>query len=166
MVADLSAAFMAFDEGHGTFLFGLQMSGSLEEDFQEALSLMLRLRSQAVRFQSWFDPDETAVVLRDPKQLQTATDNTDEATTSPNDFPFRITEAQVEENWLKLKIGGGLISDGMICRVSQGDKRPFQLGVKIDGAGFLRCQLDETNQKRLETLAAMPTTCGSMSEQK
>lgn len=104
---------------------------------------------------SWFDPDETSVVLRDANQLQTATDNTDESSTPPNNFPFRITESQVEEDWLKLKVSGGQILSAVGCRIIQGDNRPFHLGIETTGPGFLRCRLDETTQKRLRAAPAL-----------
>ena len=103
---------------------------------------------------SWFDPDETSIVLRDANQLQTATDNTVESSTPSNSFPFRITESQVEEDWLKLK-GSGQISSAVGCRIVQGDTRPFHLSVEKTELGFLRCRLDETNQKRLRTAPAL-----------
>jgi hypothetical protein len=101
-----------------------------------------------------FDPDETSVVLRDANQLQTATDNTDESSAPSNSFPFRITESQVEEDWLKLKVSGQ-ISSAVGCRIVQGDTRPFHLSVERIELGFLRCRLVETNQKRLRTAPAL-----------
>jgi len=102
----------------------------------------------------WFDPDETSVVLRDAKQLQTATDNTDEPSTPPISYPFRITESQVEEEWLKLKVTGQ-IPRAVGCRIAQGELRPFHLSVETVGAGLARCRLDEANQKRLRTAPAL-----------
>lgn len=102
----------------------------------------------------WFDPDETSVVLRDANQLQTATDNTDESSSPPISYPFRITELQVEEDWLKLK-ATAQISSAVGCRIVQGDNRPFHLSVETTGAGLLRCRLDEANQKRLRTAPAL-----------
>jgi hypothetical protein len=102
----------------------------------------------------WFDPDETSVVLTDPNQLQTATDNTDESSAPPINFPLRIIESQVEEDWLKLKVSG-LISNVGGCRIIQGDNRPFHLVVETTEPGFLRCRLDETNQKRLRAAPAL-----------
>ena len=102
----------------------------------------------------WFDPDETSVVLRDANQLLTATDNTDESSTPPISYPFRITESQVEEGWLRLKVTGQ-ISSAVGCRIVQGDNRPFHLSVETTGAGLLRCCLDEANQKRLRTAPAL-----------
>jgi hypothetical protein len=103
---------------------------------------------------SWFDPDETSVVLREANQLQTATDNTDESSTPLNSFPLRMTESQVEEDWLKLR-ATGQISSTVGCRIIQGDNRPFHLIVETTGPGLLRCRLDETNQKRLRTAPAL-----------
>lgn len=104
---------------------------------------------------TWFDPEESAVVLRDANQLQTATDNTDESSVAPNNFPFKITEAQVEDTWLKLNLGDGQIPRAVACRITQGDNRPFLLGVETYKPGFLRCHLDETNQKRLRASPAL-----------
>jgi len=104
---------------------------------------------------SWFDPEETAVVLKDPNQLQTANDNTDESSAPPINFPISITEGLVEENWLKLKVGSGQIANAVGCRIVQGDNRPFYLVVETVGADSLRCRLDETNQKRLRATPAL-----------
>jgi hypothetical protein len=111
--------------------------------------------TKQVALKSWFDPDESSVVLRDANQLQTATDNTDESSTTPNNFPLRITESQVEEDWLKLKVIGDKILSEVSCRIVQGDTRPFHLNVEKTELGFLRCRLDETNQKRLRTAPAL-----------
>ena len=104
---------------------------------------------------SWFDPDETAVVLKDSTQLQTATDNPDESSTRANSFPIRITEALVDEDSLKLNIACTRPAEGVGCRIVQGDNRPFHLGVEKIGTTFLRCRLDETNQKRLRAAPAL-----------
>jgi hypothetical protein len=104
---------------------------------------------------SWFDPEDSAVVLKDPNQLQTANDNTDESSAPPINFPISITEALVEENWLKLKVGSGQIANAVGCRIVQGDNRPFYLGIETVGADSLRCRLDETNQKRLRATPAL-----------
>jgi hypothetical protein len=104
---------------------------------------------------SWFDPDDTAVVLREANQLQTATDNTDESSAPLNDFPVRITEAFVEENWLKLKLAAGGVSSAVSCRIVQADYRPFYLAVETTGAGCLRCRLGATGQKRLRATPAL-----------
>jgi len=103
---------------------------------------------------SWFDPENSSVVLRDADQLQTATDNTDESSIKANSFPLRIAESQVEEDWLKLKVSGQ-ISGVASCRIIQGENRPFYLGVESTAPGFLRCRLDETNQKRLHAAPAL-----------
>jgi hypothetical protein len=120
----------------------------------EVLLCYPAVTTKQVTPESWFDPDETSVVLRDANQLQTATDNTDESSTPPNNFPFRMTESQVEEDWLKLK-ATGQISSAVGCRIVQGDNRPFHLIVETTGPGLLRCRLDETNQKRLRTSPAL-----------
>ena len=104
---------------------------------------------------SWFDPVDTAVVLRKANQLQTATDNTDESSAALDFFPVRITEASVEENWLKLKLGAGRVSSAVSCRVVQGGYRPFYLAVETNGTGFLGCRLDEARQKRLRATPAL-----------
>jgi hypothetical protein len=103
----------------------------------------------------WFDPDETAVVLREASQLQTAPDNTDESTAAPSDFPIRITEALVEENWLKVKLAAGQTSSATGCRVIQGDHRPYYLTVEATESGSLRCRLNESDQKRLRASPAL-----------
>jgi hypothetical protein len=104
---------------------------------------------------SWFDPDETAVVLREPNQLQTAPDNTDESTGPPANLPVRIAEAFVEETWLKLKLAAGQVSNAVSCRVVQGDHRPFYIAVESTGADTLRCRLNESDQKRLRAAPAL-----------
>ena len=103
----------------------------------------------------WFDPDETAVVLREASQLQTAPDNTDEAAAPSTSFPVRIAEALVEENWLKLKLAAGQVSGAASCRIVQGDHRPFFLAFEPAGAGCLRCRLNEVDQKRLRAAPAL-----------
>lgn len=97
----------------------------------------------------WFDPEETAVVLREASQLQTAPDNTDEAAAPSTSFPVRIAEALVEENWLKLKLAAGQVFGAASCCIVQGDHRPFFLAFEPAGAGPLRCRLNEVDQKRL-----------------
>ena len=107
---------------------------------------------------AWFDPDESAVVLREAGQLQTATDNTDEAAAPTASFPVRIGEALVEEEWFKLKIAEGQISKDAVCRIVQGNQRPFFLKPEHVGANVLRCRLEEADQKRLRakpSLAAL-----------
>lgn len=103
---------------------------------------------------SLFDPQATAVILKDANQLQTAPDNTDEASTAVTDLPVRITEALVEEDWLKLKVGGQ-IPTTVTCRIVQGENRPFHLGVETASTGLLRCRLDDANQKRLRASPAL-----------
>jgi HKD family nuclease len=104
---------------------------------------------------SWFDPDGTAVVLREANQLQTATDNTDEAPAPFNDFPVRITEAFVEEDWLKLKLAADGVGSRFSCRVEQSGKRPFELAVETTRTGPLRCRLDATHQQWLRAAPAL-----------
>lgn len=101
-----------------------------------------------------FDPDGTSVLLRDAHQLQTATDNTDESSGPAMSYPLRVTESQVEEDWLTLKTTGQILA-ALNCRIIQGDNRPFHLNVGTTGAGVLRCRLDESNQKRLRTAPAL-----------
>lgn len=103
----------------------------------------------------WFDPDETAIVLREASQLQTALDNTDEAAAPSASFPMRIAEALVEESWLKMKLAAGQASGAVSCRIVQGDNRPFFLAVETAGAGSLRCRLNEVDQKRLRAAPAL-----------
>lgn len=102
----------------------------------------------------WFDPDRTSVVLRDAHQLQTATDNTDESSAPSPNFPVTITEAQVEEEWLKMKVTGQISGSG-VCRIIQGENRPFFLDVESTTSGCLRCRLDDINQKRLRNVPAL-----------
>lgn len=104
---------------------------------------------------SWFDPDETAVTLREANQLQTATDNTDESPAAPNLFPIKISEALVEENWLKFKISAGEVSSPISCRVIQRDFRPFNVSVDTTKTIGPRCRLDEINKKRLRASPAV-----------
>lgn len=95
------------------------------------------------------------IVLREASQLQTAPDNTDESTAAPSDFPIRITEALVEENWLKVKLAAGQTSSATGCRVIQGDHRPYFLTVEATESGSLRCRLNESDQKRLRAAPAL-----------
>jgi hypothetical protein len=104
---------------------------------------------------SLFDPDATAVTLQKASQLQTATDNTDESSGTPNRFPIKISEALIEENWLRFKISADELPGALSCRVLQGDFRPFSLGVDVTKTGDLRCRLDEINQKRLRATPAV-----------
>src|SRR5262249_804458 len=104
---------------------------------------------------SWFDPDKTAVVLREAYQLQTAIDKTDELSAPVNDFPVRIVEALVEESWLKLELAAGGGSSPVNCLAFQGGYRPFSLTVEMDGTGCLRCRLDARAQKRLRARPAL-----------
>ncbi len=103
----------------------------------------------------WFDPEESAVVLREASQLQTAPDNTDEAAAPSASLLVRIAEALVEENWLKLKVDAGQVSGAASCRIVQGDHRPFFLAFETSGAGSLRCRLNEVDQKRLRAAPAL-----------
>lgn len=114
----------------------------------EVLLCYPAVAAKQVEPKTWFDPEESAVVLRDANQLQTATDNTDESAAIPDNFPFKITESLVEEGWLKLRVNGN-ISSAVGCRITQGDYRPFVLRIETSRPGFLRCRLDDTNQKRL-----------------
>jgi hypothetical protein len=98
---------------------------------------------------AWFDPDDSGVVLREAAQLQTAPDNTDEAAAPSVSFPVRIAEALVEEEWLKLKIANGRVTQNAVCRIVQGNQRPIFLRPEADGNKGLRCRLDEADQKRL-----------------
>jgi len=103
----------------------------------------------------WFDPDESAVDLREAAQLQTAPDNTDETTAPAASFPVRIAEALVDEQWLKLKIASGQLSNGVTCQIVQGNHRPFYLKVEPTAANSLRCRLDDAEQKHLRSHPAM-----------
>jgi len=102
-----------------------------------------------------FDPADSAVVLRETAQLQTAADNPDEATTPPAGFPIRILEAQVEEQWIKLTISASADPGALACRVLQGDHRPFFLAVEAGHHGSLRCRLNEIDQRRLRAQPAL-----------
>ncbi|MEI9962717.1 MAG: hypothetical protein WDM76_16855 [Limisphaerales bacterium] len=104
---------------------------------------------------TWFDPDESAVVLREAAQLQTAPDNTDETAAPSASFPVRIAEALVDEKWLKLKIAQGQIPNEATCQIVQGNQRPFYLRVEPTDANSLRCRLDESEQNHLRANPAM-----------
>ena len=104
---------------------------------------------------SMFDPEDTAVVLREPAQLQTATDNTDEATTPAADYPIRIVEALVDDQWIKLTLSANESPCTLACRVLQGDHRPFYLPVETGQNDSVRCRLNEVDQRRLRAQPAI-----------
>jgi len=104
---------------------------------------------------SWFDPEESAVVLREAAQLQTAPDNTDETAAPSASFPIRIAEALVEEQWLKLKLAQGQVPNDVACQIVQGNHHPFYLKVEPMAGNGLRCRLDEAEQKHMRSHPAM-----------
>lgn len=104
---------------------------------------------------SMFDPQDTAVVLREANQLQTATDSTDESTAPSLDYPVRIIEALAEEHWLKLTVSAKDFADTPNCRLLQGDHRPFFLPVETGPNGSIRCRLTEADHKRLRNQPAL-----------
>lgn len=103
----------------------------------------------------WFDPEVSGVALRKPEQLQTATDNSDEAPGDPSDFGIRIAEVLVEEHWLKVSLSYGDPPSGVACRTAQADRSPIYHTLQMTGDGAFRGQLTEADQKRLRSAPAL-----------
>ena len=113
------------------------------------------LPANKVSPESWFDPEGTGVALRKPEQLQTATDNSDEAPGGPSDFGIRIAEVLVEEQWLKVTLSSGEPPSGVASRLVQADRSPIYHTLKTTAAGSFRSQLSEADQKRLRSAPAL-----------
>jgi hypothetical protein len=113
------------------------------------------LPTNKVSPEDWFDPEGTGVALRKPEQLQTATDNSDDAPSDRSDFGIRIAEVLVEEQWLKVTLSFGEPPSGVSCRLAQADRSPIYHTLKTTDDGTLRCQLTEADQKKLRSIPAL-----------
>ena len=105
--------------------------------------------------EAWFDPDESAVELKNASELITSAKNPDEREGKPKAFSVHLTEALVDEDSLKLKTASSDLPKQSMCQITQGNTRPFILRLNRSEAGTIHVVLDPAQQKRLHDAPAI-----------
>jgi HKD family nuclease len=105
--------------------------------------------------ESFFDPQDTALLVRDASELQTASANEDESTTQFPELPIRIADAIVEDNCLKISLISGIITRKISCRIFQGYCLPITLKIGPYNETLLHFKLDHSVQDRLDERPAL-----------
>lgn len=159
---NLHAKAYAFDCGRETvFAFGSAnfttpaLRRTAQNGNLEVLLCYPPVAVQQGKVQTWFDPEETSIVVKAASELITAPESADERAATPNSFSVCLREAFVEDQSLKLKTDQDNIPNHAICSITQSNSRPFCLHIERAEGNTLWISLDPANQKRLHEAPAI-----------